>query len=193
MNSHRSNDDHRRTTIDKDDLLEVAAEYLNHPEIRTDKFDRILLDAVAFDELSAMETDMRKFLIFATINSGIKFLTVYVALPALAYFLFMKEHGTLPTTAVVGWLIVASLHLLGAPFRWHDLARARAILRQLQDLRAALGDRSVSPKKFSASLASASGAGVVLDVSAIAIVNRMTAGDVSVVVPAQLGAVSPVS
>jgi hypothetical protein len=90
-------------------------------------------------------------------------------------------------------LIVASLHLLGAPFRWQDLARARAILRQLQDLRAALGDRSVSPKKFSASLASASGAGVVLDVSAIAIVNRMTAGDVSVVVPAQLGAVSPVS
>ncbi|WP_143326015.1 hypothetical protein, partial [Paraburkholderia ribeironis] len=49
----RTNDAKRGISIDKDEMLRVAADYLSHPEIRTNAFDWLLLDAIVFAELDA--------------------------------------------------------------------------------------------------------------------------------------------
>jgi hypothetical protein len=47
--------------IQKDQMLRVAAEYLSHPEIRTNKFDWLLLDAIVFAELAAFSYHVSGF------------------------------------------------------------------------------------------------------------------------------------
>jgi hypothetical protein len=49
----RTNDDTRGIAIDKAEMLSAAAIYLSHPEIRTNRFDWMFLDSIAFAELDA--------------------------------------------------------------------------------------------------------------------------------------------
>src|SRR3990167_5423937 len=193
LNSKRASHDQGQVSIDKADLLEVADQYLSHPEVRVNKIDWILLDALVFEELSARVSDTRLYLTLATLISVLKFVCIYLALPTAGYFLFTPEHETLATLGFIGWLLVVLIHLVGAPFRWQDLKRGLALQRQFQDLYAMLGDRSMSPSNLRESLDQASVAGAELDVVVFALVDRMIASDATVFDPEQIGASAPVA
>jgi hypothetical protein len=64
----RTNDATRGMSIQRDEMLRVAAEYLSHPEIRTNKFDWLLLDAIVFAELDAFSFHFSGFA--ATLANG---------------------------------------------------------------------------------------------------------------------------
>jgi hypothetical protein len=154
---------------------------------------RILLDAGVVHELGALESDTRRYLNCAALIDVMEFLWVYLALPGLAYLLFTRGHVALATAFAVGWLIVAVVHLVGAPFSWRDRQRGRALLRQLQDMHAILGSHPISTTRLQESLDQASAAGVVLDGSLLTLVGRMIASDATAFVPQPIDPRSPSS
>jgi hypothetical protein len=111
FNILRSNDATRGMSIQKDEMLRVAAEYLSHPEIRTNKFDWLLLDAIVFAELDAFSNHVSGFAATLANGNPAKYLALlalfkvmgftlgYLLLPAIAYFAFSRGHET------TGWAV----------------------------------------------------------------------------------------
>jgi len=132
------------------------------------------MDAFVSDELDALRSDMRLYVIYAIAIQVVEILVVYLGLPAVAYVLFVNEHATLATWVGVGGLLVAVLHLLGAPYRCRAVGRGRAVLRQLQDLRTILGRRTVSKRELQQALDQAAAAGVVSDRCLSALVEHVS-------------------
>lgn len=127
-------------------------------------------------ELDSRRSDMRSYLRLAALNTVVGWVLVGLALPAFIYLLLASGHDTGAKVLGAGWLLAVIVQLMGIPYRWQDLARGRAILRQLQDLSAIAARRPVSPSEWRASLARASASGVVMDSSLFRLVDQMVAG-----------------
>lgn len=179
-------------SIDKSALQEIAVEYLRHPEVRSNKLDWVLLDALVFHELQAQGSDMRTFLRLATLINALKAVAVYVLAPALVYLLWARGQQTLAVAAGVFGSIAVLIHLVGAPFRWRDLDRGRTFLGLLQDLYGLLGQRTLSPVELRAAVDRATAAGVRIDRVVVSLVDRMAAADATAFHPEQVTAGSPV-
>lgn len=94
--------------------------------------------AVALPELDALESDSRRYLTAAAVIDALELLWVFVALPAVAWFLFATAHQTLAGMFFFGWLIVLLVYFIGLPYRCQDRTRGQALLRQLQDVHASV-------------------------------------------------------
>lgn len=127
-------------------------------------------------ELDTRSLDMRCYLRLATLNTVVGWVWVGLALPALSYFLLTTGHETVAKTLGAGWLLAMIVQLVSIPYRWQDLARGRAILRQLQDLSAIAAREPVSPSEWMASLDRASACGVVMDSSLFRLIDQMEVG-----------------
>jgi hypothetical protein len=118
FNILRANDETRGMSIQKDEMLRVAAEYLSHPEIRTNKFDWLLLDAIVFAELDAFSFHVSGFAATLANGNPAKYLAVmalfkvvgvamgYLLLPAIAYFAFSSGHETTGWSIAGLWLVL---------------------------------------------------------------------------------------
>jgi hypothetical protein len=156
-----------------------------------DSTDGVLPDTGGLRELDALESDMQRYLVYAAVIDALEFLWVYLALPGLAYLLFAKGHETLAIAFAIGWLIVAIVHVMGVPFSYRDRQRGQALLRQLQDLHAVLGNPPISRTRLQALLNQANAAGVVLDASVFTLVDRLVAVDATADLPRPLDVSSP--
>jgi len=203
----RANDLTRGIAIDKAQLTNVAADYLSHPEIRNNKFDWMLLDAFVFAELDAYTyhvvntgsgTGINWAAMFAGKSHpkyyGLQFLFVslgislrYLAMPAIAYFLMIKDYGTLATILAGGWLLYLAFLLFGFPKRWRARKKRAALLSYLADLYGMLGDGTISPRRFKETLDKVAAEGVVLDGAVFSLVDRMVARDATAFIPSQVG------
>jgi hypothetical protein len=203
----RSNDRKRGITIYKEQLIEVAATYLSHPKIRTNKMDWLLLDAFVFAELDAY-TD---FVVNAKAGTGInwaasfagKNLLKYYGLlllfrclgivfrfvmpAAMVYFLSLEGYGTLALVVAGGWVLYLAYLLIGFPARWRARRKASKLLQYLIEVYGILGDGTISPRKLKEALDKAAAAGVVLDGAVFGLVDRLVARDPTAFVPTQVG------
>jgi hypothetical protein len=199
FNMLRTNDATRGTSIQKDEMLRVAAEYLSHPEIRTNKFDWLLLDAIVFAELDAYSWHISgfaatlangsvvKYLALSALFKAIGFALGYLLLPAIAYFAFTRRHETTGWSIAALWAASVVWPLIGLPFRWKTHRKNKALLSRMLDLYRLLGDSTISPRLLKAALDRAATEGVVLDGAVFSIVDRIVARDATAFVPGQIG------
>ncbi|AJZ57033.1 hypothetical protein OI25_7616 [Paraburkholderia fungorum] len=199
FNILRANDATRGMSIQKDEMLRVAAEYLSHPEIRTNKFDWLLLDAIVFAELDAYSWHISgfaatlasgnvvKYLALLALFNGIGFVFGYLLLPAIAYFVVSRGHETTGWAIAALWAVSVVWSLIGLPFRWKTRRKNKALLNRMLDLYRLLGDSTISPRLLKNSLERAATEGVVLDGAVFSIVDRIVARDATAFVPGQIG------
>jgi hypothetical protein len=164
------------STVGKPDLQAAAVEYLGQGEARTAELDGTLLDAVSH-EAGALGSDVRIYLRYARCIEALGYVAVYLAMPALAYLLFIGEHPRLAALAFGTGLIGVAVHVVAAPYRCQDRRRANALLQRSRDLCDVLGRRPVSTQNLRAALDGASGAGMVVDSWVFDLVQRMPACD----------------
>jgi hypothetical protein len=203
----RSLDRTRGISIYKEQLVEVAATYLSHPAIRTNKMDWLLLDAFVFAELD-LYTD---YVVTCKAGTGInwaaafanKSLVKYSALtllftcigfvlrfiiPAVAvYFLGLEGFATSALWLAGGWILYLIYRLIGFPGRWRARRKAAKLLQHLVDVYGLLGDGTISPRKLQESLDKATAAGVVFDGAVFSLVDRMVERDAAAFIPTQMG------
>ncbi|MGE8450324.1 MAG: hypothetical protein ACN6OP_06770 [Pseudomonadales bacterium] len=199
FNILRANDATRGMSIQKDEMLRVAAEYLSHAEIRTNKFDWLLLDAIVFAELDAFSYHVSGFAVtFANGNPAKYFVLVilfkviglalgYLLLPAIAYFAFSRGHETTGWSIAGLWVVSVVWSLIGLSFRWRTRRKNKALLNRMLDVYRLLGDSTISPRLLKDSLDGAATEGVVLDGAVFSIVDRIIASDATAFVPSQIG------
>jgi hypothetical protein len=207
FNVLRTDDRTRGFDILKDSLLSVAALYLGHLDMRTNRFDWLFLDAIVFQELEAYGehvflrkagTGMNWAAVFAQGNewkyhgfqilfSLIGFALNFLVLPVAAYYLAVHDHpiGAMITAGV--WTISIVLAIISYPARRRARRKAAAVLQHLIDLYRILADKTISPRKLKESLDAAAAAGVVLDGAVFTIVDRLIARDSTAFIPANLG------
>jgi len=207
FNVLRTDDRTRGFDILKDSLLSVAALYLGHPDIRTNRFDWLLLDAIVFQELEAYgehvfstkagtgmnwaaafaQGSQWKYYGFQLLFSLIGFAMAFLALPVAAYYLAVHDHpiGAMVTAGV--WVISLVLKIISYPERRRARRKAATLLQHLIDLYRLLADNTISPRKLKESLDAAAAAGVVLDGAVFTIVDRLIALDSTAFIPARVG------
>lgn len=164
----------RGSSAGKPDLHADAVEYLGRPEARTAELDGTLLAAVISQAASALGSDMRSYLRYARCIEALGYIGVYLVMPTLAYWLFIRDH---PTLAIVAGLMVVAIHVVGAPYRCQDRRRANALLQHALDLTTVLDRRPVSMPELSSALSRACAAGMVLDDWVLELVQLMAASD----------------
>ena len=165
------------SNVGKPDLQAAAVEYLGHPEVRTAELDGTLLGAVVSKEASALGSDMLNYLRYARVIEALGYVGVYLAMPSLVYLLYVSEHSTLATLACVGGLIAVAVHVVAAPYRCQDRARAHVLLQRSYDLSAVLGRQPVLTQALKAALDRASAAGMVFDGWILELLQRVAASD----------------
>jgi hypothetical protein len=197
----------RGIEITKDSLLSVAATYLGHPEIRTNRFDWLLLDAIVFQELEAYgehvfstkagtgmnwaavfaQGSQAKYYGFQLLFSLIGFAVNALALPLIAYYLALRDHPNWAIATTAAWVISVALQVISYPARRRARRKAAALLQHLIDLYNILGSNTVSPRKLRETLDAAAAAGVVLDGAVFTIVDRLIARDPTAFIPTSVG------
>ena len=203
----RTNDAKRGMEIDKDCLLQGAAFYLSHPEIRTNMLDWLFLDSIVFAELDAYAheafttrggTGTNWAAIFAE-RSELKYYTYqwvfglfalvlnYVAAPALGYYLALRGHLTGCAVVIGVWILWLGLRLMSYPYRRRARKKAGVLLQHLIDLYRVIGDNTISPRRLKEELDKATAEGVVLDGAVSTIVDRLMARDVTAFIPTEVG------
>ena len=130
---------------------------------------------MAMEELDALEADLRSHLRAAALIDALELLWVDVALPVLVGVLYGRGHQVLATVVGFAWLLVATIHLIGVPFSCRDRQRGRVLLRHLESLHTILEHRPLVRDKLNTTLEAARTDGVLLDASALALVDRMLA------------------
>lgn len=201
----RANDAKRGISIDKAEMLGVAAEYLSHPEIRCNKFDWLLLDAIVFAELDAFTSVLTsskastgmavvfadgnqfKYFAFLALFRSISFALNYVAPPAIAVLALSKGHDITGWTIAGLWAFSMVWTLIGVPVRWKMRRKNKELWTNLHDLYRILGDSTISPRVLKEALDKAAASGVVLDGAVFSIVDRLIARDATTFVPNQVG------
>ncbi|MBF3882728.1 hypothetical protein ISG07_04890 [Burkholderia pseudomallei] len=201
----RANDASRGISIQKDEMLRVASEYLSHPEIRSNKLDWLLLDSIVFAELDAFsyhvasqdfstgmasavaEGNPTKYLALLALFKVLGFALSILLLPVIAYFAFSRGHETTGWSIGGLWVVSVVWSLIGLPFRWKRRSKNRALLNRMLDLYRVLGDSTISPRLLKDALDKAVAEGVVLDGSVFSIVDRLIAKDATAFVPSQIG------
>lgn len=138
---------------------------------------RELPQGVVLNELDALESDTKTYLVHAALIDLLEFLWVFLVLPALTYVIFMKGHQTLAKLVGMGVLIVVMVYLIGVPYRRGDRARGRALLLQSRALRVNLGSEPFSPTSLIESLDRIAGSGVALESTLSALVDRLMASN----------------
>lgn len=201
----KANDAKRGFEIDKSELSQVAAEYLSHPEIRTNMLDWQLLDSIIFQELDAYAynalhtrggTGVNLAASFAGGNPAkyyglqfvfgiVGFVFAYLAFPALAVFLLIREHEIWAVVIAGLWALNLVFKMISFPARRRARKKAAELLQNLVDLYGVLGNSTISPRKLKESLDSAAAAGVVLDGAVFTLVDRMIARDPTAFIPTQ--------
>ncbi|MCX4152001.1 MULTISPECIES: hypothetical protein [Paraburkholderia] len=194
-----ANDATRGMSIQKDEMLRVAAEYLSHPEIRTNKFDWLLLDAIVFAELDAFSYHVSgfaatfangnpaKYFALSALFKVIGFALGYLLLPAIAYFAFSRGQETTGWSIAGLWVVSVVWSLIGLPFRWGARRKKKELLNQMLDLYRVLGDSTISPRLLKGALDKAAAEGVVLDGAVFSIVDRIITRDATAFVPSRIG------
>jgi hypothetical protein len=193
----------RGIDITKDELLSVAATYLGHPEIRTNKMDWLFLDTIVFQELEAYgeqvfstkagtgtnwaavfaQSSQAKYYGFQILFSLIGFGLNFLLLPVTAYYLAVHDHLNWAMTTAGMWLLSLALQAISYPARRRARRKAAALLQHLIDLYGILGNNTVSPRKLKETLDAAAGAGVVLDGAVFTIVDRLIVRDPTAFIP----------
>ena len=199
----RINDASRGISIQKNEVLRVAAEYLSHPEIRSNEMDWLLLDSIVFQELDALHDACQSFysamasraaegsparyfallVLFKVLGFAVNFLS----LPVMAYFAFEWGHETMGWVIAGLWVVWVVLFLIGLPFRWSRHRKNRALIKRMFDLYRILGDTTISPRRLKDELDKAAAEGVVLDGSVFSIVDRLIAKDPTAFIPSRIG------
>lgn len=201
----RANDAKRGIDIYKDEMLRIAAEYLSHPEIRSNKFDWLLMDAIVFAELDAFAyhtissqwgTGMASAIAdgsypkYFAILASFKLLSVafsYVVPLVIAYYALSKGHELTGWSVAGLWALGLVWSLIGLPFRWKAGRKAKELLSRMNDVYQLLGDSTISPRLLKDALDKAAAAGVAVDGAVFSIVDRMIARDATAFVPGQIG------
>lgn len=193
----RANDEKRGICIDKSELSATAARYLSQAELQTNAFDWYLLDALVFAELDAFayhsintkmgtgfnwalafsEGSQWKYLLYSFIFGLVGFVLRYVALPALAMYLFYKGHEGFGLTIGAIWILLVGWRLIGIPFRWRAKRKHTELLNNLLSVYTELDGNTLSPRRLRDLLDKAASAGVVLDGAIFSLVDRMMRRD----------------
>lgn len=203
----RTNDDTRGFSISKELLTNVAAEYLARPELQSDYFDWLLLDALIFMELDAFGNHVvnvkggtgfnwgstlangsqAQYIAFSFLFGLIGFGIRYVAPAILILYLLDKKYTTLASGIAVAWVGYLALLLFTYPARWRTRRKAKKLLQHLLDVYEKVGGETISPRKLKETLDQAVAEGVVLDGAVFGIVDRMIARDPAVFLPNHAG------
>ncbi len=205
FNFLKANDAKGGIYIEKAELLRVAAEYLSHPEIHSNKFDWLLLDAIVFAELDAFTSHVisskistgiaaacangsqTKYFALLALFGSVGFVLSYVAPPALAFLALTKGHDITGWSIAGLWGLSVVWTLIGVPVRWKARRKNKELLINLHDLYRILGDSTISPRVLKEALDKAAASGVVLDGAVFSIVDRIVARDATTFVPTQAG------
>jgi hypothetical protein len=191
--------------IHKDRLAISAANYLKHPEIRTNHFDWLYLDSMICCELEVlaeevfvrgMGTKINWAAVFARAKRGIDIRQVvskyvpllilfrllgfsvnYLSMPALAYWLHMEEHDIASIWTIGLWGAVVTLGWTTYPLRRRVRRKGERLLAHLVDLNEMLAARTISPRRLREKLDVATADGMVFDGAVTAIVDRMMTRD----------------
>lgn len=203
----RLSDATRGFDINKAELVDAASLYLGKPDIRSNRLDWIFLDAIVFAELEAYAdhvfasragTGINWAATFANRSQAryhvlqiafgiVGFALKFVAMPVIAYFLFIAEHNVAAIVVLGLWIVTLAWQLVTFPIRWRARRNARKLLQHLVDLHLLLGGNTISPRKLKEALDKAAGDGVVLDGAVFTIVDRLVARDPTAFIPAQVG------
>ncbi len=204
LNIFRTEDDTRGFDINKSELSEVAARYLQLPEIQTNRLDWIFLDSIVLSEFEAFARDMLNTRAGTGMNwaaafagrselkyYGFSFLfwiigvTLAYALPIVTvYYLATKGHRTGAIVLFSIWALFTLWKLVTYPFRFRARRKARKLLQHLFNLYRALGENTISPTQWRKMLDTATGDGVVLDGAVFTIIDRAIARDATAFIPA---------
>jgi len=191
------NNSGKDSDIYKSELLRVAAEYLNEPDIQNPQFDYVLLDAIVYQELHAFIStavdqvapqakrfaaplargNELKYMLYSTGLSMLGFVVNWLLFPALAIYSLYKEN--LWASGILAALFVFSRisWLVTIPARRRARAKVAALLDTLSGLYVTLHTQALSPARFKQVLNDASDKGVVVDGAAFVIVDRMIERD----------------
>ncbi len=203
----RANDATRGIEIDKGALLDVAAGYLSRPEIRSNKFDWILMDSIVFQELDAYTyhvvnsksgtganwaaifagTSHSKYRVLQLLFWPIGIALCYVAPAAFAYWLATNDYHKMAYGVIGFWGLSLLLRLVGFPARWRARKKSTKILTQMLDMYRILGNSVISPTKLKECLEKAAAVGAVFDGALFSLVDRMAARDATAFIPSQIG------
>jgi len=200
-----ANNPKRGFTIGKELLLNVAARYLAKPEIRTNRFDWLLLDSIVFAELDAfgafvLESRINtsvassvagqnhaKYMLYLLLINLLSFVLRFLAMPAIGLFMMAKGQDTGGLVVLGLWGISMVITLINFPAQSKLRKKYFTLLQHLESLYVLLGDNTISPRKFKEALDKAAEAGVVLDGSVFSIVDRLIERDATAFVPTQIG------
>lgn len=199
----RLKDATRGIDVDKSDLLNAAAFYLSEPDVRTNRLDWIVLDAIVFTELEAWgdyvfmrraDTEINwaatfadrrlgKYLLLTLVVSLVRIALRFVVWPVIAYYLFINGDETWAFVILGLWALYLVLRLLTLPSRFRARRKGVDRLRYLTELYGMLGERTISPRKLKETVERAAAAGVALDGSVFSIVDRIVARDPTAFIP----------
>ena len=195
----------RGFSIGKEELLNVAAKYLSKPEIRTNRFDWLLLDCIVFAELdsfgafvlesrittsvasSVAEHNHSKYILYLLLLNLLSFALRFLAMPVLSFYLMANGHETGGLWVLSLWGVSMLITLINFPAQYKLRKKYDTLLQHLHMLYTQLGDSTISPRKLKESLDKAASDGVVLDGSVFSIVDRLIKKDATTFVPTQIG------
>ena len=201
----RTEDDPRGFDINKAELSEVAARYLQLPEIQTNRLDWIVLDSIVLAEFEAFAREMLntragtgmnwaaafagrselKYYGFSFLFWIIGVILAYALPIAAVYYLATKGHETGAIVLLAIWALLTLWKLVTYPLRFRARRKARKLLQHLFDLYRALGENTISPTQWRKMLDAATTDGVILDGAAFTIIDRAIARDATAFIPAQ--------
>ena len=188
----RAGDESRGFTIDRNELREVAANYLSHPEIQNDPTDWYLMDALVFAVLDEFAEAVMsgealgtinwawgvsrpshiKYVVFSLLFGILGFAFRYMLLPGIAIYVGMKGHEVVAITVGGSWGLYVILRVISAPVRRKAKRKAERLLTLMSDAYAQLNNTVISPVRLRDALNKAAEAGVMFDGALFAIVDR---------------------
>jgi hypothetical protein len=192
-----ANEEKRGFAIFKEDLARSAANYIGHPEVRTNHLDWLYLDTMIFCELKELAEEMflrrmgtglnwaavfsggteMKYLLLSILFRVLGFVVTYSSGPAVAYWLSMHAHDVAATWVVGLWAAALLYSWITYPFRRRVRLKGKRLLTHLMELHRMLGDRTIAPRKLRERVEAAAADGIVLDGAVTAIIDRMLARD----------------
>jgi hypothetical protein len=189
----RLNDATRGISVNRPGVLDVAATYLNRPELQSNRLDWVLLDSLVFSQLETgleevaltrggrgtnwayiiAQENATKYYALTVLFSIIGFALNHVAPLILAVYLFLHDHQ-IAAIVTIGVTVLWELYLL---LTWPSRRKARRKVHEwvtrLEQLHRILGDSTISPRRLRQALDEATTAGVVVDGAVFAIVDRL--------------------
>ncbi len=191
--------------INKSELSEVAARYLQLPEIQANRLDWIFLDSIVLSEFEAFARDMLstragtgmnwaaafagsselKYYGYSFLFSIIGVILAYALPIAAIYYLATKGHETGAIVLLAIWALFTLWKFVTYPLRFLARRKARKLLQHLFKLYRALGENTISPTRWRMMLDAATRDGVALDGAAFTIIDRAIARDATAFIPSQ--------